>query len=100
MGEEQSKPPVSGTNATKANAASERRSDDGATAHGGAGTPYGASVATEIPKWLVPAAFFVGGVFLCVILALVGFIPTPTPPQFHVFKIILSLCGASFVTGT
>jgi hypothetical protein len=100
MSEKLGQTPVSDTGTIKATGGSEGESNEGAGARGGrgggAGTPNGAAAATEIPKWLVPAAFIIGVVFLSVILALVVFIPTPTPAQFQVFKIIIALGGAAF----
>src|ERR1700680_4167893 len=51
---------------------------------------------SAIPKWLVPVAFFTAILFLATILMLAVKVPTPTPFQFIVFRILIALFGAAF----
>src|ERR1019366_4686384 len=53
------------------------------------------SVST-IPGWLTPSAFCFSIVFLLSILVLSVTIPSPTPFQYTIFRIIISLGGAAF----
>lgn len=52
---------------------------------------------TQVPNWQIVTAFFFGAMFLTAILVLVVLIPNPTPAQFLVFRIVISLAAAGIV---
>src|SRR5260370_33541191 len=55
------------------------------------------SGSSKVARWLVPAAFVVGIIFVLMILDLTVGIPAPTPSQFTGFRIVVALGGVVVV---
>lgn len=54
---------------------------------------------SEIPWWLVLAAFLIGVVLIFRILSLEERIPNPTETQFNIIRSVIALAGSAFATG-
>lgn len=58
----------------------------------------GAAAANDVPlpKWIVPAGFIVGCVFLGAILVIALLVPNPTSSQQTIFHSVVALAGAGY----
>ena len=51
---------------------------------------------SDLPRWIVPAGFVVGCLFLVAVLGIIVAIPKPTSAQEGIFHTVVALAGAGY----